>query len=158
LLFSKSCDYAVQAIIFLVSQSDRKPVLQKEISIALNIPNHFLGKILQRLKRHSLVNSRKGIDGGFSLAQDPNKITLYHIVQIIDGPDTLKHCILGFPGCDDDHPCPLHEEWGQARGLILKMLKTNTVAEIGSNLTPKLEYIKSLKNLSDEMSAGQVGR
>lgn len=145
MLFSKSCDYAIQAAGYLASASANNSILQKDISRVLGIPNHFLGKILQKLKKQGIVKSQKGIDGGFSLTSDPNKISLYRIVQIIDGVDIFKHCLLGFPGCGNDHPCPLHEDWGQARSLIISILKKNSIAQIGSQLKPKLDYIRILQ-------------
>ncbi|MBC8403019.1 MAG: Rrf2 family transcriptional regulator [Candidatus Marinimicrobia bacterium] len=145
MLFSKSCDYAIQAVVYLASASTNNSILQKDISSALGIPNQFLGKILQTLNKHGIVKSQKGIDGGFSLICDPDKISLYRIIQIIDGVDIFEYCLLGFPGCDDSHPCPLHEDWGQVRSMIISILKKNSVAKIGSQLRPKLDYIRILQ-------------
>ena len=64
-IFSRTCEYAIQSIIYLALQKGVRPVNIKEISAKLNIPSHFLAKILQNLTQDQLVVSFKGPGGGF---------------------------------------------------------------------------------------------
>ena len=141
----------MQAVIYLAAQSDKAPILQRTISEELDIPNHFLGKILQQLTPHNIIRSQKGKDGGFSLDRPPTEISLYTIIEIIDGKTVLDNCILGFPGCNDDTPCPLHGQWSEAKESIVGMLKSETVDDLAKRMDVKLDAIKrsiaqSLKN------------
>jgi Rrf2 family protein len=61
---TKSSQYAIQAVMFLAAQPRHQPVFQREISQSLDIPIHFLGKVLQILVKHDLIISHKGINGG----------------------------------------------------------------------------------------------
>lgn len=152
MMFSRSCEYALQAVIFMGSQPDNAPVLQREISKALNIPPHFLGKILQTLVHHNIVASQKGKKGGFFFKKSKNEISLHDIIMVIDGPAYLDSCILGFPGCNNDNPCPIHEEWKKSKEAIVKMLKDNSIDQLSKGIGIKLDFIKnqiqkgSLKN------------
>ncbi len=136
-LFSRQCEYALQAILYISSKSDGGYTDIKEISNSLSIPHHFLAKILQSLSKRGLLRSQKGPSGGFALSGGPDTITLYHIVEAIDGNAFLHDCVLGLPVCDGKNPCPVHEKWGELREEIHKLLTSKTIAEIVDELGTK---------------------
>jgi len=88
-IFSKSCEYALQAALYLAQQPQGKPVLLRDVSDRLNIPHHFLSKVLQSLTRDAIIVSSKGANGGFQLGRLPKDITLVDIVRAIDGEKYL---------------------------------------------------------------------
>jgi Rrf2 family protein len=142
IFLSRSCEYALQAVMYLATKSRNTPVLQRDISSALNIPQHFLGKILQTLTRHDIVTSQKGKSGGFFLKRSPKEFSLYDIVQVIDGSSFLDRCVLGFVGCSDDNPCPVHDEWMDAKKDIIKIFKEKNIKQLSDGIGKKLEFIK----------------
>ncbi len=80
--------YACKAIAELSMHYDQDGPLQiKAISKAQNIPEKFLVQILIRLKNAGLVNSTRGVTGGYSLLKDPAVITLADVIRVID--DTI---------------------------------------------------------------------
>ena len=142
IIFSRSCEYATQAVLFLARAPQGEAVLLRDISLALGIPHHFLNKVLQLLTHHGIVTSQKGTNGGFSLAKSAHTITLDEIIHAIDGEGFLAGCVLGFPNCGDDDPCPVHAHWKRARGVISDMLTQKTVAELSKTLNGKLRTIE----------------
>lgn len=145
-IFSRSCEYALQAVTYLASQSQSSSVLARDISGALNIPPHYLGKILQTLVKHNILSSQKGKSGGFVINGTPKEIMLYDIIEIMDGPECLEQCIMGFPGCSDENPCPVHLEWSKLKTGIIDLLKNRSITDLSSNLDLKLDYIKSIRD------------
>ena len=143
ILLSKSSEYALQAILYIASLEEEKPVQQQEISRILNIPSAFLGKILQLLVREGILLSFKGKSGGFLLSKPTKEIHLYDIIKIIEGKDFLEGCFFGFPGCQEEAPCPLHNHWKKEKENIINMLKESNLKELGKGLEPKLQYIMS---------------
>jgi Rrf2 family protein len=141
IIFSKSCEYGLQAALYLARQPKDSPAHLREIATDLNIPYHFLNKVLQTLTRDRIVVSRKGANGGFALARSPKEIRLMDIVRAVDGQSSLDGCVLGFPACGDETPCPVHGQWKSAKGVILDMLEKKTLAELGKGLDGKLEFI-----------------
>lgn len=141
IIFSKSCEYGLQAVLYLARQPKGSPAHLREIADGLNIPYHFLNKVLQTLTRANIVVSQKGANGGFALARSPKQIHLVEIVLAVDGPTSLDGCVLGFPACGDDNPCPVHDQWKRAKGVILDMLQKKTLAELGKGIDGKLEFI-----------------
>jgi Rrf2 family protein len=121
-MLSKTCKYAVQALIFIASLKTDEPVLAKQIAGALSIPREFLNKVMQLLVRAGFLISIKGPSGGFQLARDSGDITIYDIVKAIDGTEFLDNCILQAGKCDEENPCALHNCWLKVRAQIRAML------------------------------------
>lgn len=144
LIFSKSCEYALQASLFLARQPKEQFVLLREISEKLVIPHHFLSKVLQTLTRAEVVTSSKGANGGFTLARPSKDICLMEIVRAVDGDKFLEECVLGFPGCGDKTPCPVHPQWKRAKDTILSILQKKTLSQLSTELEPKLDLIAQL--------------
>ena len=141
-IFSKKCEYALQAILFLAAQRTRDAVSARDIAKKLIIPKEFVSKILQSLTESGIVASRKGKHGGFYLAKDPAKIILIDIVAAIDGMDIFNNCVLGFPNCDPNNPCPLHDTWGELRTMAYNMLTDQTIDQFKQKTLKKLTDIR----------------
>ncbi|MBX2903120.1 MAG: Rrf2 family transcriptional regulator [Chitinophagales bacterium] len=106
-MLSKASQYAIKSLIFIGSQPNR--VTLKDVSKAIDSPPAFTSKILQRLVAAQIVDSIKGIGGGFEI--NPKKlktIKLVTIMKAIESCDISTSCFLGFPKCSDQNPCPVH--------------------------------------------------
>lgn len=144
IIFTRGCEYGLQAMLYLASKPRNTPIFQRDISDALSIPPHFLGKVLQMLARSGLVVSQKGKSGGFLLAKPAKEITPYEVIQAIDGPISLDGCVLGFPGCSDDVPCPVHPQWKKIKGGLIRMLENKNLAQLSKEMSSKLDFVKGL--------------
>jgi Rrf2 family transcriptional regulator, iron-sulfur cluster assembly transcription factor len=130
--FSRQCEYALQAVLFLALKSDGEMTSIKDLAKRLHIPHHFLGKILQDLTKKGLLTSLKGPTGGFGLAMPAKEITLYHIVEAIDGGNFLKTCVLGFSECSGSSPCAVHDRWASLRENVYNMLVSKSIAQLAA--------------------------
>ena len=147
-VFSRACEYAFQAILYLASQPPQRPILQRDISSALNIPPHFLGKVLQLLRRNNLVTSQKGKSGGFLLGRSAEDIFLYDILEAVDGCACLDSCILGFAVCGDENPCPVHSQWKQSKEKLMELLQSRNAEELSKELHVKLDSLTPCKPIT----------
>lgn len=86
---SSKGQYAVQAIFDLAYHNDGKAAQIKDICERQAIPPRFLEQVFQDLKRAGLVRSKRGPQGGYSLAQTPAEVRLGDIVRAIEGPVAL---------------------------------------------------------------------
>jgi Rrf2 family protein len=111
----------------------------KDLTRSLKTPYHFLAKILQHLTKKGLLVSQKGPTGGFALAVPAKEITLFHIVEAIDGAEFIKTCVLGFPECSGASPCSVHDTWGKLREDVYHMLVNKNVGEL-AHAMKKPEY------------------
>jgi Rrf2 family transcriptional regulator, iron-sulfur cluster assembly transcription factor len=122
ILFSRHCEYALQAITYIAMKPPRSATSIKELASKLEIPYHFLAKILQDLKAKGLLFSQKGPRGGFGLANQAQTVTLLDVVNAIDGLDFSNRCVMGFTHCSDQIPCAAHAHWSNIREGIYAML------------------------------------
>lgn len=131
MLFSKTCEYALQAMIFLAVKN--KKTVINEISSSIQLPTYYLSKILQNLVRAKLLKSTKGPNGGYELNDKTQNITLAHIIQVIDGLESLRSCGLGYAHCTDANPCPIQNEYNNFQESVLKMLSNKTLEDISNH-------------------------
>jgi Rrf2 family protein len=126
-IFSKKCEYGLQAVLYLATTEPGFIVSADDIAKKLSIPKEFISKILQSLTESGIIMSKKGKSGGFSLARDPKNIKLIDIVAAIDGLAMFNSCVLGFPNCNPVNPCPLHDKWGTLRTQTYEMLNDDSI-------------------------------
>lgn len=130
-MFSTSCDYGLQAMLYLaLHYSKGENIDLNSIAEELDIPKHFLSKILQVLVKHKLLVSMKGPKGGFRLNRPPSDITLIEIIEAIDGLDIFNECGIGFKRCNDANPCPIHHEYKEVRNKIQRLFENKTLHEL----------------------------
>jgi Rrf2 family protein len=129
----------LQGVLFLALKPEGEMTSIKELTKKLGIPSHFLAKILQDLTRKGLLVSLKGPTGGFALGMPAKDITLFHIIEAIDGADFTQSCVLGFSECSSKNPCAVHEKWAGIRDTIYNMLVSKNIAHLAKEMD-KPEY------------------
>jgi Rrf2 family protein len=136
--FSKACELGLQAVLFLSIKKEKKIYNAAEVSHELKVPKEFVSKVLQILTNSGIVGSKKGKSGGFYLAKNPSQIKLIDIVEAIDGLEVFKNCVLGFPGCSVEKPCPVHEKWGKLREEAYNILSAETLEQLREKTIEKI--------------------
>ncbi len=129
-IFSKKCELALQAVLLLSTKEKNEAYSSGQIAEQLKIPKEFVSKVLQELTKHGIISSRKGNSGGFFLGKDARDIRLIQIVEAIDGLELFNKCVLGFPNCSSEKPCPVHNKWGKLRDEAFAMMTSETLAEL----------------------------
>lgn len=143
-MFSKSCEYAIKATIFIASKCcENRKVGLKEIANAIDSPVAFTGKILQKLSKSNIINSTKGVNGGFEIyKKDLKKIKLIQIVVAIDGDNLFSGCGLGLESCSEDHPCPVHYKIKENRDSLMLILQNTTLEELALGVNKGNSFLK----------------
>jgi Rrf2 family cysteine metabolism transcriptional repressor len=76
--------YAVVALAEL-ARSGERPVPIAQIAERRGMPVQFLEQLFATLRRDGLLNSQRGVKGGYTLARPPEEITVLQVVQALDG-------------------------------------------------------------------------
>ena len=131
-MFSKTCEYGIRATIFIASQSyQNNRVGLKDIAKKIDSPEAFTAKILQILSKNNIINSIKGVGGGFDIPRETMKdIKLAQIVNALEGDRVFTGCGLGLTHCSEDHPCPMHEKFKSIRNELAFMLENTNLEEL----------------------------
>ncbi len=143
-MFSKACEYGIRATIFIAEQSHYdKKVSLKDVAKAIESPEAYTSKILQKLSRNSIINSDKGPTGGFSMdSKEIASIKLSTIVLAIDGNDIYIGCGLGLNNCNEKKPCPVHDQFKKIRNELKNMLETTTIQSLAEGVDKGLTFLK----------------
>jgi len=130
-MLSNSSKYALKGVLYLaVNASKSKKILAKDIAEPINVPASYIAKLLQELGKHGIVSSAKGPHGGFYLSEDNMKTQLMKIVDVIDGEQKLRSCMLSIRECDSENPCPLHHLIGDAKTTVIRNLEKTTISQM----------------------------
>lgn len=122
-------------MVCLASRQDRKvaspPQTTTLMSVAevTRVPTGYLSKVLQALTRAGLVNSLRGIRGGFCLARPAGDISLYEVVQAVDPLQRIMSCPLSLAS-HQQALCPLHGRLDQAFLGLERALRETTLEEL----------------------------
>lgn len=139
MIYTKTGEYAIRAILFLARQSEDALVMSSEVAKKEDIPSHYLAKILQRMAKYGYVDSYKGRGGGFKITKLALDSSILEIVERIEGPVITLKCVTGLKECSDEHPCPLHDEWSELRDNIHNLISSKTVREVAEEYTETLK-------------------
>ncbi|AZI34340.1 RrF2 family transcriptional regulator [Kaistella carnis] len=143
-MFSKACEYAIKATIYIAQQSHQeRRVNVKEVSKAVDAPEAFTAKILQQLCRENILESNRGKQGGFIFQVDKQKqIKIYDVVQLIDGDDIFTNCGLGLQKCSSENPCPVHDDFKEVRNGLIAMVQKYSFYDLAQKTESGLAWLK----------------
>jgi len=130
-------DYAVRALVQLPSDASVEPVKAEQLATAQQIPLKFLLEILRQLKQHKLLVSRRGPEGGYTLAKPAAEIAIADVIRAVEGPlatvrDTSP-ASLAYVGPTE----PLRTVWIAVRGSLRHVLEDVTLQDVLTGKLPK---------------------
>lgn len=133
MMLSMTGQYALRAIVYIAANSsDEKVVLSREIAEKTGVPSQYLSQILRDAVRAGVLESSRGVGGGFRLSRPAARIRLLDVLAPFE--DVLKgsRCPFGQPRCNDEHPCGFHEFWKPVSRAFRQMLEQTTLDQVDS--------------------------
>jgi len=127
-------EYALRALVVLGLQYQQPVVRIQTISEQQKIPKRFLEQILNDLKSAGVVESKRGIAGGYRLARPPEKVTLAQVIRHIEGALAPVPCVseqfYSNCSCPDEPRCGIRSVMKEVRDAIARILENFTVADL----------------------------
>jgi Rrf2 family protein len=127
-------EYALRALLVLGLEYERPVVRIQEISEDQNIPKRFLEQILNDLKSAGIVQSKRGVSGGYRLARRPEEITLASVVRHIEGALAPVSCVserfYEKCSCPAESRCAVRSVMKDVREVLVTIMEKLTVAEM----------------------------
>lgn len=134
---SRGSAYAIFALAYIEQHRGAKRVTVHEIAESGGIPEKHLAKIMQGLAKTPIVQSVRGINGGWFLGKLAADITLLDIVEALEGPIPVDECMLAFGPCDHRKSLAaavcggLQRQHGALRGNLDLLTIVDVVAAAG---------------------------
>lgn len=131
---SKKAYYGVRAVLALAQE--KKPLSIHSLAEREGLPEDYLEKILQNLRRAGIVEATKGTSGGYALVRPAKDVNIWEILSVLDGP--LKTFAPTFARgklpCEQVSHCQTNEVW---RKLEQQIEKTFSALSVESLITHK---------------------
>ncbi len=128
-MLTQTAKYALRALIYLTQQPDDNYHQTREVARLIQVPANYLGKTLQKLARARIVDSQKGLHGGFRVAKLPEQVRLYDVLLAIDAipkdldaeaPEEASQAELG----------SLYQRFAGVNRIYAKFLQETTLADL----------------------------
>jgi Rrf2 family iron-sulfur cluster assembly transcriptional regulator len=129
---SAAAEFAVRGALVLAEHRGQGPMTLESICSQRDLSRQYLVKIFSSLTKAGLVTAIRGKGGGYTLARDPNGITLLDVIEAVEGPIVLNLCQHDPPRCDRLE-CVLRPVWAGLQGDIRSRLGSLTLADCLAN-------------------------
>lgn len=127
---SKKAYYGLKAMVFLAKNKEVTSI--RTLAKEETLPEEYLEKIIQQLRKSGLVESTKGQSGGYKLALSPKLISANHILQVLDGALVPFPCSSGVQGdaCSQESSCATSDVWKKLSLALEDTLDSITLADL----------------------------
>lgn len=121
--------YGVKAMVDLAIHYGNEPVSIKSISERQNISEYYLEQLFSPLRKAELIKSIRGSQGGYVLNKEPKFITVYEILDVLEGPVEISSCIEQ-EICDNMDCCSTRLLWKKIKDSINSVTKSITLQDM----------------------------
>ena len=138
---TRAADYAVRVMVHLATAPPAQKHSLNELAAVTGVQQSFLSKILQRLVHQGMLVSQRGSGGGFIVNRAPDQVSLLDVVEAIEGPTQLNHCVGESGHCSRKDWCGAHPAWERAQRALTDVLSSVSVAQLAEE-TAKLKALQ----------------
>ncbi|HEX7023962.1 MAG TPA: DUF542 domain-containing protein [Gemmatimonadales bacterium] len=129
LALPRTAEYALRAVSYIAEHEATGPVPVSAIAEALGAPQNYLSKTLYHLGVLGVVQSVRGVQGGYRLGMPAAQCRLATIVAPFL-PQLEHHCIMGHVHCSEATPCGAHRRWMQVNDTARTFFSELTMADL----------------------------
>lgn len=127
-MLTQTAKYAIRALIHLAEMDGVRYAQTREIAEATRIPANYLGKTMQKLAHARLLDSQKGLHGGFRIARSPAAISLYEILIAIEA---IPRDVSDQGGAEDVMlPTECFEKFAELSAMYNRYLKNTMLSDL----------------------------
>jgi Rrf2 family protein len=132
-MLSQTGEYALRAIVHIAQQDSDRTVGAREIAEARHIPPNYLSKILRELVRAGLLDSARGVGGGFRIAKPLKDIRVANIIGPFDNVARQTQCPLGNTECGSQDICAIDAKWRPVADAFHDFVENTTLQDFVDN-------------------------
>ena len=140
---SEGVEWALHCCLALAWIRAEEPIPTSMLAAKFGLPPAYLSKCLQALAQSGILSSTTGSKGGFSLARDPRTISVYDVVQAIEGSDPAFRCTEirqqgdgALPARECRRPCAIASTMLMAEEAWRQELSSRTLADVMAAAAP----------------------
>jgi FeS assembly SUF system regulator len=140
---SRQADYGIVFLTRMARETRGTVFAASDVAAGTKLPLPTVSKILKALTRGGLLDSHRGVKGGYSLARAPERITIADVITALEGPIAMTDCIASPKGtCEHEPLCQVRQNWRRINGVVMKALDDISLAEMTHPLTQHLVTVE----------------
>ena len=123
---NQATDYAFRMVLYLAALPEGTKITGAALAEKQNIPERFLLKIMRSLTAAGIMKSYRGVEGGFALQRAPKDITLFDIIEAVEGQTELQRCLHDMDSCTRgcSSMCSIYAAFADIQRDLAKKLKS----------------------------------
>jgi Rrf2 family cysteine metabolism transcriptional repressor len=127
---STKCRYGMRAAVEIARHYGKAPVKRKEIARKESISSSYLENILLILRNRKIVETARGVNGGYVLCRPPSSISAFEIVDALEGPLSVVECIEEPVRCGKSGCCATRQVWCGLAASVRESLQRISLQEL----------------------------
>lgn len=128
-VFSQTQEYALRAVTWIAQRGGTERYGNAQIALETQVPASYMAKVLQRLTEADILDSRRGVGGGFHLIRDIDELTVLEVINAVEPFQRITSCPLGLK-THDGCRCPMHARLDEALALAEDALRNSTIQDV----------------------------
>jgi FeS assembly SUF system regulator len=127
---SRLTDYGIVLMRYMATHADRVHNAA-EVAATVHLPVPTVSKLLRTLARGGLLDSHRGVKGGYTLAAAAEQISVARIVRALEGPIALTTCTTDSPSdCEHESLCPVRDHWQKINTAVVQALENVRLSDM----------------------------
>jgi FeS assembly SUF system regulator len=144
LRITKQTDYGIVLLSRMAAEPDRQ-FNAPELAAEAQLPLPTVSKILKLLARDGVLQSHRGVHGGYGLSRPPERITVAEVIGSLEGPIAITECIDDGPhDCAQQGRCHVQANWQVINSAIRRALQGITLRDMAGPL-PQLVQLGGMR-------------
>ena len=129
---NQATDYAFRMVLYLATLPEGTKITGAALAEKQHIPERFLLKIMRSMTAAHIMKSYRGVEGGFALGRAPKDITLFDVIEAVEGNTTLQRCLGDMGSCTREcgGMCSIYAAFADIQEELAKRLKAINFAAL----------------------------
>ncbi len=130
LRITKQTDYGIVLLTHMANDPERL-VNAAELAQETSLPQPMVAKILKLLARAAILESHRGVNGGYCLARPPEEMAVSEVITALEGQIAITECTDDTEGlCSQEQVCQVRSNWNRINLAIHEALDRISLAEM----------------------------
>jgi FeS assembly SUF system regulator len=123
LRITKEADYGIMLLVYMAGQTRGEIHTAREAAEWSGLPLPMVSKILRSLARGKILDSHRGVTGGYSLNREPAETSVAEVIRALEGPISMVQCGSDPGACDQEAVCPTRVNWARISVAVEEALE-----------------------------------
>jgi FeS assembly SUF system regulator len=127
---TKQTDYGILILSGIADRPPHSVHTVRDLSEGSGVSMPMASKILKILTREGILDSHRGVKGGYSLARPASEISVREIIEALEGPVGITTCVIEPGSCDRESVCPAKANWERINRTVFDALERVPLSEM----------------------------